>query len=193
MQVLDHGVQIEALELLSVVERLPHRIGQWRVLVQNFQVELIWPPTRIRRRSSHRVSARANLYRALGFGWTIWDSRRCRCEFFLHVLILLRTSLKKYRAERRLRRLTGSAPRSALRAEPPENEFAFAKNALTKGARGRPGHVVPRHILDIAAPVADEVMMPHVFRIEPGGTALDGHFTHQTRPHQVPQIVVGRG
>src|ERR1700733_5671249 len=64
-------------------------------------------------------------------------------------------------------RLTGSAPRSALRAEPPENEFAFAQNSLTQGTRGRPGHVVPLHVLDIAAAVADEVVMPHALRIEP--------------------------
>ena len=90
MQVLDHGVQIEALELLSVVERLSHRIGEGRVLVQNLQVELVRPPARIRRGPSHRVSASANIYRALGFGWIIGDNRRCPCEFFLHLLILLR-------------------------------------------------------------------------------------------------------
>src|SRR4029077_948038 len=89
-----------------------------------------------------------------------------------------------------LRRLTGSAPRSALHAEPPENEFAFAKNPLTKGARGRPGYVVPLHVLNIAAAVANEVVMPHAFRIESRGAALDGHSTHQTRLHQVPQIVI---
>src|SRR5437588_9638616 len=46
--------------------------------------------------------------------------------------------------------LTGSAPRSALRAEPAEDEFAFANNPLTEGARSRPGHVVPLHVLYIA-------------------------------------------
>src|SRR5438552_4313502 len=89
--------------------------------------------------------------------------------------------------------LTGSAPRSALRTEPPENEFAFAKNPLTEGARARPGYVVPLHVLNIAAAVANEVVMPHAFRIESRGAALDGHFTHQTRLHQVPQIVIRRG
>src|SRR6266436_4913146 len=77
----------------------------------------------------------------------------------------------------RLRYLTGSVPRSALRAEPPENEFAFAKNPLTEGARGRPGHFVPRHVLNLAAAVADEVVMRHARRIESRGTALGGHFT----------------
>jgi hypothetical protein len=41
--------------------------------------------------------------------------------------------------------------------------------------------------------VADEVAMPQAFRIESRGAALDGHFTHQTRLHQVPQIVISRG
>ena len=35
MQVLDHGIQVEAFEFLSVVERLAHRIGQGGVLVEN--------------------------------------------------------------------------------------------------------------------------------------------------------------
>ena len=89
--------------------------------------------------------------------------------------------------------LTRSAPRSALRAESPENEFTFANNPLTEGTRGRPGHVVPLHILNIAAAVADEMVMPHPFRIESRRAALDGHFTHQTRLHQISQIVIGRG
>src|SRR5271169_2269949 len=84
----------------------------------------------------------------------------------------------------RPRHLTGSAPRSALGAEPPENEFAFAKNPLTEGARGRPGHVVPLQVLNIATAVADEVVMLHAFSIESRGAALDGHFTHQTRLYQ---------
>src|SRR6266568_8289699 len=73
----------------------------------------------------------------------------------------------------RQRHLTGRAPRSALRAEPPENELAFAKNPLTEGARGRPGHVAPLNVLNIAAAVADEMVMPHAFRIESRGAALD--------------------
>src|SRR5579872_6327154 len=92
-----------------------------------------------------------------------------------------------------LRHLTGIVTRSALRAEPAENELAFPKNPLTERARGRSRHVVPLNILNIAAAVADEVVMPHAFRIESRGAALDGHFAHQTRLHQVPQIVVSRG
>jgi hypothetical protein len=85
-----------------------------------------------------------------------------------------------------LRNLTGSAPQSALGAEPPENEFAFAKNTLTEGARSGPGHVVPLDVLNVAAAVADEVVMPHAFRIESRGATLDGHFTQQTRLDQIP-------
>src|SRR5260221_1467010 len=89
--------------------------------------------------------------------------------------------------------LTGSAPRSALGAESPENEVAFAKNPLTEGARARPGHVIPFNILNIAAAVADEVVMLRAFRIESRGAALNGHFRHQTRLDQVPQIVISSG
>jgi len=63
--------------------------------------------------------------------------------------------------------------RSALGAESPENQFAFAKNPLTEGARGRPGHVVPLEVLNLAAAVANEVVMPHAFRIESRGAALE--------------------
>jgi hypothetical protein len=77
--------------------------------------------------------------------------------------------------------LTGSSPRSALRAKPPENEFAVAKNPLAEGARGWLGDVVPLDVLDIAAAVADEVVMPQEFRVESSGAALDSHLAHQTR------------
>src|SRR3974390_882417 len=66
----------------------------------------------------------------------------------------------------RVGNLTRIAPQSALHAKPPENQFKFAKNPLAEDARCRPGHVVPRHVLNIATAVADEVMMPHAFRIE---------------------------
>jgi len=77
-------------------------------------------------------------------------------------------------------------PRSALGAEPAENEFAVAKDPLAEGARGRLGHVVPPYVLNIAAVIADEMVVPHAFCIKSRGAALDGHFTHQTRLHQVP-------
>src|SRR5271157_843507 len=90
----------------------------------------------------------------------------------------------------RLRRLSRSVGLRALRAQPPDNEFALAKNPLTERVRGGTGNVVPLNVLHFAAAVADEVVMPHSFRIESRGAALDGHFTHQTRLHQVPQIVI---
>jgi len=91
-----------------------------------------------------------------------------------------------------LRQLTGSAPRSAPRAEPAENKLGFAKNPLTESARSRPGHIVPLDVFNIATAVADEVVMPQAFRIKSRGAALDGHFTYQTSLHQVPQIVIRR-
>jgi hypothetical protein len=33
MEILDHGIQVEALELFRVIELLVHRVGQRRVLV----------------------------------------------------------------------------------------------------------------------------------------------------------------
>ena len=47
LQVLDHGVEVEALELLGVVERLAHRIGQGGVLVENLNVQLVRPPVAV--------------------------------------------------------------------------------------------------------------------------------------------------
>src|SRR5256885_722754 len=41
VQVLDHGLQVEALEFLGVVERLVHRVGQGGVMVQNLNVQLV--------------------------------------------------------------------------------------------------------------------------------------------------------
>jgi hypothetical protein len=69
-------------------------------------------------------------------------------------------------------------PWSALRAEPAENNLAFAKNAFPDRLRGRPGYVVPRDVLNIAAAVADEVVMAHAFRVESSGATLDGYFAH---------------
>jgi hypothetical protein len=38
MKILDHCIQVETLEFPGVVERLAHRIGQGRVLVENMKV-----------------------------------------------------------------------------------------------------------------------------------------------------------
>ena len=46
-QILDHGVELEALELFGVVEILAHRVGLGRVVVQNLYVQLLRPPVAI--------------------------------------------------------------------------------------------------------------------------------------------------
>lgn len=85
------------------------------------------------------------------------------------------------------------APFSAFGAKSTENEFAFAKHAFAEKTRGRIRHVVPLHVFDIAAAIADEVMVAHAFRVVTCGAAFDGDFTHQTRLHQIAKIVVGGG
>ena len=47
VQVLDHGIEVEALEFLGVVERLAHRIGRRGVAVENLDVQLVRPPVAI--------------------------------------------------------------------------------------------------------------------------------------------------
>ena len=54
MKVLDHGIQVEALEFFRVIELLAHGIGQRGVLVQDVQVQLIRPPVGIRAGSGER-------------------------------------------------------------------------------------------------------------------------------------------
>ena len=43
------------------------------------------------------------------------------------------------------------APGRTLRAQSPENEFTLPKHPLAERACGRPGHLIPVHILDVAA------------------------------------------
>ncbi len=62
MKVLDHGIQVETLEFLGVVELLAHRIGQGGVLVENLKVQLVRPPVTV------RVCGSSARERALGFG-----------------------------------------------------------------------------------------------------------------------------
>ena len=62
MQVLDHGIQIEALKLFRVIELLAHRIGLRGMLVQDLHVHLFRPPIAVRGYGSTVVK------RALGFG-----------------------------------------------------------------------------------------------------------------------------
>jgi hypothetical protein len=63
MQIFDHRVQVERLELLCVIELFPHGIGLWGMLVQNLQVYLIRPPINIRVGFANAVR-----YGALRFG-----------------------------------------------------------------------------------------------------------------------------
>jgi hypothetical protein len=70
---------------------------------------------------------------------------------------------------------------SALRAKPAENKLAFAKNTSSQRAGGRGRDAIPLNVLHLAAPVAEEVVMPYPFRIVSRGAPLEGHLTHQTR------------
>ena len=47
MQVLDHGVEVEALEFLGIVERLAHRIGGGRLRMEHADIEVLWPPVAV--------------------------------------------------------------------------------------------------------------------------------------------------
>ena len=89
------------------------------------------------------------------------------------------------------RRLTRSVPLSAPRAEPAKNKLAVANNPLTDRTTSGPGDVVPLHVFNVTAAIADEVVVRHACEIESAGAALNGHFPYQTRFHQVPQIIVG--
>jgi hypothetical protein len=44
VEILDHGVQVEALEFLGVVERLAHRIGARRMLAKAIEAQVVGPP-----------------------------------------------------------------------------------------------------------------------------------------------------
>jgi hypothetical protein len=59
-------VEVEALELLCVVEVLAQRIGQGRMLVENLQVQLIRPPVPVRPRPGRRGGGGGD-YRVLAF------------------------------------------------------------------------------------------------------------------------------
>ena len=47
MQVLDHGVEVEALEFLGVVEALAHRIGGRVARMQHADIEVLRPPVAV--------------------------------------------------------------------------------------------------------------------------------------------------
>ena len=66
-EVLLHGLEVEFLELLRVVELLPHGIGWGRVLVEDPEVQLIGPPVPVRRAPGLRVNRSPVIDRALAF------------------------------------------------------------------------------------------------------------------------------
>ena len=75
MKVFDHRIEVEALELLGVVEVLAHRIGQGGFLVQTLEAQLVRPPVtvdfggRVKRTLGHVVhglSPSAGVLGALG-------------------------------------------------------------------------------------------------------------------------------
>ena len=55
MEILDHGIEVEALEFLGVVERLTHRIGA----VETLKAQLVRPPVAVRVCLAERAFARA--------------------------------------------------------------------------------------------------------------------------------------
>ena len=65
MQVLDDGIQVEALEFLGIVEPAAHRIGGGRILVEDPEVELVRPPVAVRQGTDCRVGLRSAHHRAL--------------------------------------------------------------------------------------------------------------------------------
>ena len=66
--------------------------------------------------------------------------------------------------------------RSAYGAKPPENELAFAHSSLAQRSRSWFGHVVPLNVFDVAALIADEVVMMHAVGIKACSAALNSHF-----------------
>ena len=82
---------------------------------------------------------------------------------------------------------------SALRAKPSEDELAFAKNPPFKGSGWRPGNVVPFQILNVAAFIANEMVMLEAFGVETSGASFHRYFAYQACPHKVIQIVIGGG
>src|ERR1051325_5228283 len=89
--------------------------------------------------------------------------------------------------------LTGGAVPCTFGAESAENKLAFTNNSFAERTRCGLGYVIPIHILNTAAVVADEVVMLHIFRIKPSGAAFDGNLAYQTNLHQITKIVISGG
>src|SRR5580693_5305027 len=69
MEILDYGIEVEALELLRIIELLVRGIRQGGVLMQNPQVQLVRPPVSISWASCQRVFASAARKWALCVTW----------------------------------------------------------------------------------------------------------------------------
>jgi hypothetical protein len=67
---------------------------------------------------------------------------------------------------------------SALRAEAAKNQFTFAKNPFSQRAGSWPGDFVPIDILNIAAAIANEVVMAQRFHVKACGATFYSHFAH---------------
>src|ERR1700716_4348021 len=78
MQVLDHGIEVESLELLGVVERLAHRIGQSGIAVENRNVQRVRPPVTVGMRAfSARKRALGNVIHGCLLWWFARKGPRC--------------------------------------------------------------------------------------------------------------------
>ncbi len=87
----------------------------------------------------------------------------------------------------------GSLAWSALGAEAADNELAFAHDAFAEGGCGRGGDGVPLDVFDLAAAVADEVVVLVVPGVVAGGAAFSGDLAHETGLDEVAEVVVGGG
>ena len=75
-----HGLQVEALERLGVVEPLAHGIGRGRVLVEDRQVQPVRPPELVRHAPDNGVPADPAAHRALTYGVHAHSNRGLRCR-----------------------------------------------------------------------------------------------------------------
>ena len=147
VKVLDHRVEVEALKFLGVVERLPHRIGRGRVLVENPKIELVRPPVEVRLCVG---SARDG---ALAFSCHLCLSDR------VQLLMICRTKMIRVRGRRRMAvgsRLRAAVPRlspsppSALRwikqVNPIIRMFAGRGASATSSVLAVPGKLMKRFV-----------------------------------------------
>jgi len=94
MQVLDHGVEVEALEFLGIVERYPHRIGGRVARMQHADIEVLGPPVAV------AVSAAAARERALAGAIVCLCVHGFLQSRFCNFLRVVRSVLQQDRAAR---------------------------------------------------------------------------------------------